>query len=967
MVFSKTDINPYSIKKFGLWLVFYCYSTFAAFLFRKVLSGLLPNLHAAKGFVGPDSLLYNDIALSLANSIRLHGWGQWTLHPAEGVTGNVSLLAALYVIFGDDPTIIIPINAAVHAVSGLLIYLIARLIWPGKTGEYSGLIVSSLFIVFPSALSWYSQIPKDGFAILGMLIICYSWLKLTAQSSKRNKILWVVVGNMLGLLLISFVRSYNVMILIFCGVVSYFVVLFYFLIRKRNIKIFYYFIIIGILLGIIGSLTPSLKKHRVIEQRNTLVELVRREGMPWYWERTRVIPESVDKMFESVASIRVISIYHSKKMNARSLLDENITPNNIWSSLAYLPRAGFIALFSPFPTMWFENRFPHRIAAFIETSIWYLIAPGLFLAFYYRINMPMILLALNSLIFLSMIGFVTPNIGTLYRFRYIYIFMLMLLGMIGWIEFIRRKFKHEHGDASRIDDATESNIGENNNSVISSMSRSAVVTSGIGVIVFTLIFSILFVIRDIILAKWFGFGNELDAFFISFIVPMFLVNVLGIPIGTVMVPKFIESFKDRTPEETQRIISVSSIAIFYMSAGITLFLYITSRYYLPILGWNFTAEKLILSHRLLMIMLPMFFGSGFIILGSSILNARQKFALPAIAQTIVPIIAIMFIFMFSHRFGIFAIAVGTIAGQFAHLLIINHYVGKEGYQLLKFDNMFNIRKLHMDWIVEFKNIFGQYNHLILAALFLTLSIPINNMMAASLDPGSVSSFNLGTKVVTFFTGLISTALSAVMLPYFSHFLTRNQIKYAQRELSYFLFVTTVVSLPITFIILIMGEPLIKVILQGGIVSSADVTKVTTIMNYSILQIPFFCANLMFIKFVNARQKNSIVTLSSIVGLTTNIIFNLILMRYLGVSGIALATSLSVLFSTAIIVAILKLYKDINHFDMIFTFLSWLVYSVILLYYNYYNALGIITGVIFLAVTFFYYFSYIFKSNRVKSG
>ena len=64
---------------------------------------------------------------------------------------------------------------------------------------------------------------------------------------------------------------------------------------------------------------------------------------------------------------------------------------------------------------------------------------------------------------------------------------------------------------------------------ISSQSRSTIATAGFAVVTFTLISSVLFVARDIILARWFGLGNELDAFFIAMIVPMFLVSVMSIP------------------------------------------------------------------------------------------------------------------------------------------------------------------------------------------------------------------------------------------------------------------------------------------------------------------------------------------------------------------------------------------------------------------------------------------------------
>jgi peptidoglycan biosynthesis protein MviN/MurJ (putative lipid II flippase) len=42
---------------------------------------------------------------------------------------------------------------------------------------------------------------------------------------------------------------------------------------------------------------------------------------------------------------------------------------------------------------------------------------------------------------------------------------------------------------------------------------------------------LLFLLRDVLMSRWFGLGVELDAFFIAMLLPMFLVNVLSIPMG----------------------------------------------------------------------------------------------------------------------------------------------------------------------------------------------------------------------------------------------------------------------------------------------------------------------------------------------------------------------------------------------------------------------------------------------------
>jgi hypothetical protein len=106
---------------------------------------------------------FDSVASTLADSIRLNGWSSWQLYPAVGAAGNVAILGALYVFFGHDPALVIPVNAAIHALGGMLIYQITREI-SGKQliGTYAGVVAATLFVIFPSALNWYAQIHKDG-------------------------------------------------------------------------------------------------------------------------------------------------------------------------------------------------------------------------------------------------------------------------------------------------------------------------------------------------------------------------------------------------------------------------------------------------------------------------------------------------------------------------------------------------------------------------------------------------------------------------------------------------------------------------------------------------------------------------------------------------------------------------------------------------------------------------------------
>lgn len=201
-------------KKFEtilIFLFFFCFSICAAILFQKVALPLIMN--SPNGLVQGDSVYFNQVAIDLAEAIKAKGWGEWSLFPATGASGNVSILAALYVFFTPDISLVLPINAALHALSGLIIFLIATTIWPGKLGKYSGIVAASLFVAFPSALNWYAQIHKDGYVIAASLLILYA-VVLSDIHGKTVSILKILGLIVTGTLLLVAIKPYHLRIML---------------------------------------------------------------------------------------------------------------------------------------------------------------------------------------------------------------------------------------------------------------------------------------------------------------------------------------------------------------------------------------------------------------------------------------------------------------------------------------------------------------------------------------------------------------------------------------------------------------------------------------------------------------------------------------------------------------------------------------------------------------------------------
>jgi putative peptidoglycan lipid II flippase len=111
-----------------------------------------------------------------------------------------------------------------------------------------------------------------------------------------------------------------------------------------------------------------------------------------------------------------------------------------------------------------------------------------------------------------------------------------------------------------------------------------------------------------------------------------------------------------------------------------------------------------------------------------------------------------------------------------------------------------------------------------------------------------------------------------------------------------------VTIPLTLAMVLLSHPLIRILFQRGAFTAADTKVVGRVLAFLALQIPFYLAAQLGVRFISALKKNSVLTVISAVNMVLNVVFNLILMKYWGVAGIALSTSFVYMVACGLIYA-----------------------------------------------------------------
>jgi putative peptidoglycan lipid II flippase len=179
---------------------------------------------------------------------------------------------------------------------------------------------------------------------------------------------------------------------------------------------------------------------------------------------------------------------------------------------------------------------------------------------------------------------------------------------------------------------------------------------------------------------------------------------------------------------------------------------------------------------------------------------------------------------------------------------------------------------------------------------------INQSMAAMLEPGSVAALNYARKVVSLFIVVGATPLSTAALPYFSEMVAKQDWSGCRRTLRIYSRSLLLMTVPLTLALVAFSHPLIRIVFQRGAFTAVDTRVVSPVQAFLSLQIPFYILAQLGVRFISALKKNSVLMVIAGVNLVLNVIFNLVLMRYAGVAGIALSTSLVYAVSCALVYA-----------------------------------------------------------------
>jgi putative peptidoglycan lipid II flippase len=407
--------------------------------------------------------------------------------------------------------------------------------------------------------------------------------------------------------------------------------------------------------------------------------------------------------------------------------------------------------------------------------------------------------------------------------------------------------------------------------------------------------------KESMTAHTFGISERLDSFNVSFTIASFVTIVIGSAFQIALVPVYIETKVKYSKDEANSLAAAILKLCLYSLLTVCFIVLVSFPYLLPLLFPKFDASKLQTTLFLCYLFIPVIVLGGCALTVTGILNAEESFSATAIIPGITTVLTVVALYCLVDQLGIYSLIIGLITGAILELIV-----------LLKVLRLLNIKLSFKSSIRESQVMPVIRNALPIAgASMLSGVMPlVDQGFAAQLRSGDISALAFGSRVISLVIGLFAASVAATVLPYFSNLAVERKWQVLKNmftsSLLKFILPGTLVAL---LAILFFSFPLVKLLFQSGAFTTNSTVLVSRIQSIYALQIPAYIIHLIGIRLLSAMQENTKAVLIALVSLIVNILADYLLSRWLGVEGIAWATSL--VYLTAMFITLISVYQSLN--------------------------------------------------------
>lgn len=467
------------------------------------------------------------------------------------------------------------------------------------------------------------------------------------------------------------------------------------------------------------------------------------------------------------------------------------------------------------------------------------------------------------------------------------------------------------------------------------MSKTAKATFALMVV--TILSKILGLLRESVLASAYGTGVYAAAYTTANSIPIVLFAIIGSSLATSLIPLYsrlsVEDSEERAIGFLNTVINIVIIVSIVLSVIGIVFAGPLVRLFAP----GFKGQTYNLCVNYTRMLLPSLVFVGLANVYTAYLQVKKRFVASGIIGMPYSLIIIGSIII-SINTSPNVLVWGTLLAIASKALIQLPFLYKEGY---KYSTRVDLKDPIM------KDMMVLILPVVIGVGANQISAIVDKSLASLLGANVVSSFAYATRLYEFVQALFIASILAVIFPKLSKLAVSDKMDSFITSMKQTINVVLIALVPVVAGCIVLAKPIVEILLQRKAFTANDTVMTATILMIYVTGIIAFSVRDVMSRGFYSMGDSKTPMFNGIIAITLNIILDLVLIKPLGYTGLALATSISAYI--ALVVFIMTMKKRVENFtvkDNLIVFAKCLIASLIMslvVYFIYYTLGNILVG------------------------
>ncbi len=449
------------------------------------------------------------------------------------------------------------------------------------------------------------------------------------------------------------------------------------------------------------------------------------------------------------------------------------------------------------------------------------------------------------------------------------------------------------------------------------MSKENIAKSAIGVTIVMIIGYVLSFVKETVIAYYFGVSPEVDAYTIAIQVPVILFSFVAVAIQSVVVPIYSDILYNQNRDKAN--LFASNLIVIVTLFVLLLFLLgeIFASGLIYVFAPGFSPEVHDLATVLLRITLPTVFFSLVVKVYTAILNVNKKYVFPELGLLLLNIGLIVTIVVLQAQYGIVAACIGQIVGtltQFGFMaLLIKRY--------FSFSFCFNPKEEKMKQALKMS-----------LPVFWSISVAelnamINRMVASFLFVGSIAALSYAQKLNTVFISFFTSVIATIVYPLYAESAAKGDTQQLNSRINITMSAYAFFLVPVMTFMLCFKREIVTLAFARGAFDTSAIDLTQQLLGFYVLGLLFLSLRGTVTNVFYSLKDSTTPAKNATIGVLINLVLNLTLPFVMGINGLALATALSSIYiTTMLVILLLKKHKEF-HLKVFFKNFKGIVMSV----------------------------------------